>query len=70
MQIMKIFLLTAVIVMLSGCAAWRDREGNKAPEPVKSGCEYSCSYYKNNLGAYTYEVCFKECMDKKGYSKY
>ena len=70
MQITKIFLLLTVIIMLSGCATWRDREGNKVPESIKAACDYKCSYYKNNQAAYTYEVCFKECMDSKGYSKY
>lgn len=70
MQITKIFLLLAVIAMLSGCATWRDVEGIKAPQSVKDGCEHKCSFYQNNQGAYTYEVCFKECMDSKGYSKY
>jgi hypothetical protein len=70
MQITKIFLLFAVIVMLSGCATWRDKEGNTAPDSVKNICDNKCSYYENNQGTYTYEVCFKECMDSKGYSKY
>jgi len=70
MRIIKIFLLLAVIVMLSGCATWRDREGNTVPELVKNVCDNKCSYYENTQGAYTYEICFKECMDSKGYSKY
>jgi uncharacterized protein YceK len=70
MNFKKIFLLFTAVAVLSGCAAWRDREGNKAPDMVKNICENKCSYYENNQGAYTYDVCFKECMDSKGYSKY
>lgn len=69
MQIIKIFLLLAVIVMLSGCATWRDKEGNTVSKSVQYECEHKCSYYENNQGAYTYKVCFNECMTSKGYSK-
>lgn len=69
MQIKKMFLLIPLIVMLSGCATWRDREGNKVPDSIKNACDNKCSYYENNQGTYTYDACFKECMDSKGYSK-
>ena len=70
MQITRIFLLLAVIAMLSGCASWRDKEGIKAPDSVKNICDNKCGVYENNQGTYTYDLCFKDCMDSKGYSKY
>ncbi|MDQ1278123.1 MAG: hypothetical protein QG555_1165 [Thermodesulfobacteriota bacterium] len=70
MQIIKLFLLLAVIVTLFGCATWRDREGNTVPDSVKNICDNKCSFYENNQGAYTYKVCFNECMGSKGYLQY
>lgn len=69
MRIMRIFLLLAVMAMLTGCASWRDVQGNVVPESVKNECNRRCGYYENNQGPYTYKVCFKDCMGEKGFTK-
>ena len=70
MRTKTIFLLLAVMVMLSGCAKWHDRNGNILTKTQTYECENKCLYYENNKGAYTYDVCFKKCMEAKGYTQF
>ena len=69
MRILKIFLPVFFIFTQFGCATWRDINGIEAKGSEINKCEHRCSYYENAQGAYTSKVCFKNCMEEKGYSK-
>jgi|WetSurMetagenome_2_1015567.scaffolds.fasta_scaffold00050_30 hypothetical protein len=71
MRFLKLAILLAVIVFLTGCAAtWRDKAGNPSTKSDEFGCDTKCGYYDPNQDYISFSQCKDRCMTSKGYKAY
>ena len=55
-----------VISFITGCATWRDIDGNQATNSEEFDCYNKCGTYTTRTGS-SPAICFNDCMKSKGY---
>ena len=63
----KVILLSAALMVLSGCVVYKDRYGNIASQSDEFDCDQKCGVYDTRMNAFGSAHCKVNCMSSKGY---
>jgi len=61
-----IIALTALL-LLTGCATWKDQYGNPVSSSDNFDCEHKCGAWDMRQSAIAAGMCMRQCFASKGY---